>query len=224
MKPFSYSARNSKSRCALAEWTFESYTNCETYVLPDGCRDFILLKSAKQSGAWFISDLSDIPYSVSTTAGSNISGIRLQPGVELCLDNLSDWLRGKNPAVLFGSDQMDEFCVRAPNLAEALDCLASNKRTVQCASKELGVSLRSLQRLVKTGTGQTPYFWFSLARIRKAGRSLIEDRKLSDIAIESGFSDQAHMSREMKRWFGKTPNQIKSDPEFLTTLSEPGYA
>lgn len=223
MKPFSYSANNSKSRYALTEWTFESYLNCETYVVPDGCRDFILLKNTKQCGDWFISDLSEIPYCVSTAAGSHISGIRLQPGVELCLDNLSDWLHGKDPALLFGSDQIDEFCTRAPNLAEALDCLASGKRTVHCAAKELGVSLRSLQRLVKTGTDQTPYFWFSLARIRKAGRSLIEDRKLSDIAIEYGFSDQAHMNREMKGWFGKTPNQIKSDPEFLSIISESGY-
>jgi len=125
--------------------------------------------------------------------------------------------------MLFGSNRIDEFCTKPENLTEALNCLASDKRTVLCAANELGVSLRSLQRLVRTGTGQTPVFWLSLARIRKAGRLLVKDKKLTDVAIETGFSDQAHMNREMKRWFGKTPNQVKSDPDLLNAVVESGY-
>jgi len=223
MKPFSYTSKQSESSFALAEWSFDSYIDCETYVLPDGCLDFIYQAAAAQGGTWFISELSQAPYSVSTTADSKILGIRLQPGVELKLSELSSWLQGREPEMLFGSDQVDEFCTKSDNLTDALNCLASGKRTVLCVANDLGASLRSLQRLVRTGTGQTPYFWFSLARIRKAGRLLLEDKNLVDIAIETGFADQAHMNREMKRWFGRTPNQVKSDPDILDTIVEPGY-
>jgi len=223
MKPFSYTSKKSESSFALAEWSFDSYIDCETYVLPDGCVDFIYQGAATQGGAWFISELSQAAYSVSTTADSKILGIRFQPGVELKLSELSSWLQGREPEMLFGSDQVDEFCTKSDNLTDALNCLASGKRTVLYVANDLGVSLRSLQRLVRTGTGQTPYFWFSLARIRKAGRLLLEDKNLVDIAIETGFADQAHMNREMKRWFGKTPNQVRSDPDILDTIVEPGY-
>jgi len=223
MKPFSYTAKKSVSAFALTEWTFDSYVDCRTYVLPDGCRDFIYQDAASQGKTWFISDLTQAPYSVSSTANSRICGIRLQPGVELELSALSSWLQGREPEMLFESDQVDEFCTKSRNLTDALNCLASEKRTIQSVANDLGVSLRSLQRLIRTGTGQTPYFWFSLARVRKAGRMLAEEKSLADVAIETGFADQAHMNREMKRWFGKTPNQVKSDSEILDTIIEPGY-
>jgi len=201
MKPFSYTTKKSVSEFALSEWTFDSYIECETYVLPDGCKDFIYQGTADQDGTWFVSELCQVPYTVSTTA------------------QLSSWLQGRKPKALFGSDQLDEFCIRSSNLTDALSCLASGKPTVLCVANELGVSLRSLQRLIKSGTGQTPYFWFSLARIRKAGRLLVEDKKLVDVAIETGFTDQAHMNREMKRWFGRTPNQLKSDPDIIDAIN-----
>jgi len=223
MKPYSYTTKESESAFALTEWTFNSYSDCKTYVLPDGCRDFIYQDAVALSEKWFISELSRSSYCVSTAAHSRIHGIRLQPGVELQSAPLSSWLDGRKPEMLFGSDQIDEFCTKLENLTDALNCLASGKPTVLCVAKELGVSLRSLQRLVRNSTGQTPYFWFSLARIRKAGRLLKEDKKLTDVAIETGFADQAHMNREMRRWYGKTPNQLKSDPDILEDILESGY-
>jgi len=223
MGHYSYTTEDPVSKFALVDWRFESFSMCKTFVLPDGCKDFIFNDYGERSGSWFMSDLTQAPYSVSTQAASIMYGIRLQPGVEIRLAHLSSWLRRRDPTLLLGTDLIDEFCVKNENLTEALDCLASGKPTVLAVASEIGVSLRSLQRLVKTGTGQTPYFWFSLARIRKAGRWLLDDKKLCDIAVGMGFSDQAHMNREMKIWFGKTPNQIKSDPEFLHAIAEPGY-
>lgn len=223
MMPFSYKSKYPVSSVALSEWTFESYTNCESYVLPDGCRDIIFQYDAVHGDTWFISSLNKRPYCVLTPANASMCGLRLQPGVEIHLAKLTSWLDGKDSSLLFGSDQLDEFCTKSENLSTALDCLASGKSSVLCVAKELGVSLRSLQRVVSAGTGKTPYFWFSLARIRQAGRLLAEDKKLIEIAIESGFSDQAHMSREMKSWFGQTPGKIKSDQKILDVIAESGY-
>jgi len=223
MKPYSYVANNAVSTLALTEWKFESHLDGETYVLPDGCRDFIVQYSAAGEATWFVSDLSQTSYSVPTITNAKICGIRLEPGVEVLQAKLSSWLHGRDPSVLFGSDQIDEFCLKNENLTDALDCLASGHRTVAYVAAELGVSLRSLQRLVAARTGRTPHFWFSLARIRRAGRLLAEDRNLSDVAIDAGFADQAHMTREMRKWFGRTPSQVKSNQDILDTIFESGY-
>ncbi|MBE7381536.1 MAG: AraC family transcriptional regulator [Leptolyngbya sp. SIO1E4] len=223
MEPYIYSSKASVSGAVLAEWAFESQLFCETCVIPDGCRDFIIRESLEEGCTWFISDLSRSAYMVPVSAGERMKGIRLQPGVEIRLTDLVSWLHNKNPADLFGSDQIDEFCVRDKQLAVALDCLASGILTVQCAAKDLGISVRSLQRIVKSGTQRSPHFWLSLARIRRAGRSLDSYDSLSDAAFAFGFSDQAHMTREMKKWFNITPNQIKANDEIRALLCEPGY-
>ena len=223
MEPYIYASKVSVADAALTEWAFESQLFCETRVIPDGCRDFIIQESLEEGCTWFISDLSRSAYMVIVAAGERMRGLRLQPGVEIRLTDLVSWLHNKNPADLFGSDQIDEFCVRDEQLAVALNCLASGRLTVQSAAKDLGISVRSLQRVVKSGTQRSPHFWLSLARIRRAGRSLDNYDSLSDAAFAFGFSDQAHMTREMKKWFNITPNQIKADAEIRALLCEPGY-
>lgn len=223
MNPYSYTSQDSIAGAALTEWTFESQSFCQTRVIPDGCRDFIIQKSPEEGYTWFISDLSQSTYSVIASAGKQMKGIRLQPGVEIQVSDLTRWLHNKNPIDLFGSDQIDAFCIADEQLTIALDCLASGIPTVQCAAKDLGLSMRSLQRLVKAGTQRSPYFWLSLARIRRAGRLLADYASLSNAACACGFSDQAHMTREMKKWFNATPKQLKTDDEIQALLWEPGY-
>ena len=223
MNKYTYTSKESIAGVALAEWTFESQANCKTRVIPDGCRDFIIQESPGEGYSWFISDLSQSAYMVTASPNQRMKGMRLQPGIEIRFSALARWLHNKNPVALFGSDQIDEFCIENTQLTVALDCLASGIPTVQCAANELGISVRSLQRIVKSGTQRSPHFWFSLARIRRAGRLLNHYDSLSEAAFVSGFSDQAHMTREMKKWFNTTPNLLKVDDEMRTLLCEPGY-
>ncbi|MEM9450638.1 MAG: helix-turn-helix domain-containing protein [Cyanobacteria bacterium P01_E01_bin.6] len=223
MEPYVYTSKESVAGSALTEWIFEPQEFCKTRVIPDGCRDFILQADSEENYTWFISDLSQSTYTVTASADKRMRGVRLQPGIEIRLTDLVSWLQNKHPTALFGSDQIDEFCVRSKQLTVALDCLASGIPTVQCAAKDLGISVRSLQRIIKSGTQRSPHFWLSLARIRRTARSLGHYDSLSDAASAFGFSDQAHMTREMKTWFNTTPNQIKADDEILALLYEPGY-
>ena len=207
----------------MTEWTFKSHKSCFTDVLPDGCRDIIVEECHGKAPILFVSELSQSAYTVPTIRGSHIRGMRLRPGIQIRQDELRSWLEGRNPVEIFGSGQFSEFCVESENLTDALQCLASGKRTVLAVAKELGVSLRTLERLVKTGTGRSPYFWFSLARARKTARSLYKVDSLSVAALEGGFTDQSHMNREMKKWFRKTPTQILNDDYVRNTLLEAGY-
>lgn len=50
-----------------------------------------------------------------------------------------------------------------------------------------------------------------VVRAENARRLLSETaRPISEIALTAGFSDQSHLSRSMKRYFGLTPGQIRS--------------
>lgn len=223
MTHYDYTYRDSQSTLMMSEWTFRSYETCRTDVLPDGCRDIIVEECVGQAPILFISELSQSTYTVSTSGGARIRGIRLRPGIQIQQAELRSWLQDRHPAEIFDTDKVSEFCVKLDNLSDALECLASGKQTVLDTAKELGVSLRTLERLIKSGTGRSPYFWFSLARIRKTARLLYEAESLGMAALDAGFTDQSHMNREMKRWFRKTPFQIISDDYIRSTLLEAGY-
>jgi AraC-like DNA-binding protein len=42
---------------------------------------------------------------------------------------------------------------------------------------------------------------------------LIDGRPLIEVALDAGFADQAHFSREFKRTFGVTPSDFRRSPE-----------
>ena len=73
------------------------------------------------------------------------------------------------------------------------------------------VSPRQLQRLVNNEYGVSPHKLASIRRFQKAARNLFVDTKpLSEQAIESGYSDQSHMTRELKRYSGLTPKEFQN--------------
>jgi AraC-like DNA-binding protein len=45
---------------------------------------------------------------------------------------------------------------------------------------------------------------------------------LADIACAAGCADQAHMTRDVVRWFGVTPAELRRNRELLGTLDQPG--
>jgi len=223
MHQFSYTSQSADSTSAIAQWHFYSTLESRSLVLPDGCRDIIVKENTDSAQTYFISDLSSSTYRVVSSAGTSMRGIRLQPGVQVNEGMLNAWLSAHSLEQLFSLDQLDEFCYRSERIAEALDCIASDAKSIACVAKQLGVSTRSLQRVVKSETGVTPVFWLALSRARKAARALFENKELSSIALQFGFSDQAHMNREMKRWFNMTPGQIRANDEIVTLLAERGY-
>ncbi|MCF6343795.1 MAG: helix-turn-helix transcriptional regulator [Devosiaceae bacterium] len=121
------------------------------------------------------------------------------------------------------SERIENFTSLCPNVKEALACLASDVIRISEVAKLLGVSTRTLQRLLKSQTGRTPAAWLSLARVRKTARIIGGSVNLAQSAIMCGYSDQAHMNREFKRWLNITPAKINSHPEILRQLDNLAY-
>jgi AraC-like DNA-binding protein len=120
------------------------------------------------------------------------------------VSDISFWLDG-SAWELPGPDDADLFAdrlaragllVHDPIVAEALHGEAA------------GLSTRSVERRVARGTGLTRG---AIERIRRAERAvelLSQGAPPSDVARRTGYADQSHLTRSLRRLVGQTPSQI----------------
>lgn len=210
----------------LQSWRFCPERDTCSTVLPDGCRDLILRRAPGGEPLWFISSLADQAYPVDCLAGEAFAGHRLLPGTRLPEAELLAALGTVEDAA--AALPLIAACgTLEASLEEALAGLAESP-SVARARTWLGVSERSLERLVSTGTGRPPGYWLRLARVRRLARALsagsgADAVALVDLAAALGYADQAHMNRECRRWFGLAPGALRRQPELLALAAEPGY-
>jgi AraC-like DNA-binding protein len=83
-----------------------------------------------------------------------------------------------------------------------------------------GLSPRSIQRRFVHATGLTQGMIRQIERARSATMLLEEGMSILDTVAHVGYADQAHMTRSLKHFCGKTPSQItrKIEPEQMSLL------
>jgi AraC-like DNA-binding protein len=59
-------------------------------------------------------------------------------------------------------------------------------------------------------TGLSPYFFHQIQRAQHATQLLQQGTPIAQVAIEAGYTDQAHMTKAVKALMGLTPAQITS--------------
>jgi AraC family transcriptional regulator len=65
--------------------------------------------------------------------------------------------------------------------------------------------------LFKKSTGLAPHQYVMTRRLEKAKDLLHHTKKtIADIAIQTGFSDQSHLTRLLRRHTGLTPKEIRN--------------
>lgn len=76
--------------------------------------------------------------------------------------------------------------------------------------ESFGLSERQLRRRFVAEVGLTPKVFSRLRRVRRACADLLQNAPLGIAAIscEHGYSDQAHLSREMRTVFGMSPQLL----------------
>jgi hypothetical protein len=70
------------------------------------------------------------------------------------------------------------------------------------------VSLRTVQRRILHVTGVTRRTLQLIERARRAATQLEEGASIADVVHGSGYSDQPHLTRSLRRFLGQTPGQI----------------
>jgi AraC-like DNA-binding protein len=83
---------------------------------------------------------------------------------------------------------------------------------VEALSARAGLSPRSLQRLFHKYVGIGPKWVIRRYRIHEAVARAAEGESVpwASLALDLGFSDQAHLSREMKATTGRTPKELSA--------------
>jgi AraC-like DNA-binding protein len=225
----------------ISKWKTES-DRSHIAVWPDGCRDIIFIHTPGSPVKMICTGLDFSMRHVETLPGSLFAGIRFKPGVSFPwdrgnpsgktsdtditdfnrslkqeLDRLKNSPDGIHDLILELTDKCAE---PSPDwISDHLDLIKSGiPQTAPYKSRE-----RTIRRNFVRHTGAPPKFWRNLQRARTAAfRIVSSQRGLSDIAADLYFSDQAHMTREIRKWFDRTPASLRNDRErVLTMLSSP---
>jgi AraC-like DNA-binding protein len=106
-----------------------------------------------------------------------------------------------------GSRPRDSRVERAVQLLEQR---FRERVSVAEAARVAGLSRGHFLRAFRASVGVSPHEYLVQCRLRHARRLIALDgsrRSLAEIAMEAGFSDQAHLTRHFRRAFGQTPGQ-----------------
>jgi AraC-like DNA-binding protein len=190
-------------------WSHSGGAAHQSRILPDGCRDVIVLAD---TGQIMLTALDLTPRPVWIAAGQRMEGYRLRPGAWVDPRDLERPLAATEIAGLIRYDA---------EVGEAIEALGG-ATTVAEVARQAGLSERSLQRRFADADLPPPAFWRMLGRARRAVALPVEDTPLADMAIDAGYADQAHMTRDFGRWFGLTPRQLKADARTRAALAQPG--
>ncbi len=110
----------------------------------------------------------------------------------------------------------DPAAIRATRLAAALDDIAARihdpSLTVASIAQAQGISPRYLQRILEQGGVRFTEHLNEL-RLMRSYEFLADpqraSRRISDIALEAGFSDVSHFNRLFRARFGETPRAVR---------------
>ena len=185
-------------------------------VVPDGCADLLL----RETGAQVVG-LADEVVLATLPAGTRIRGVRIRPeavapvfgvtaselrnrtvdaadvvgtrrsralATETALD---DWIRSIEP---------DARAARAVRLLE--------DDTVDEVASSLGLSARQLHRIFEVNVGVGPKAFQRVRRFQRFLQRADAGVPLASAAADAGYSDQAHMSRDVRGLSGITPARL----------------
>ncbi|RHX81427.1 helix-turn-helix domain-containing protein [Leptospira yasudae] len=82
---------------------------------------------------------------------------------------------------------------------------AKGKIKISELSKHLGLVKKTLERKFQERIGYNPKEFARVVRFQNAAWMRSEDRSLSDLALEAGFYDQAHFTKEFVAFSGYSP-------------------
>lgn len=104
-----------------------------------------------------------------------------------------------------GRNHMTRNCVDEKRLRQwALNC----GFRVAPLAKELGISQRHLQRYTCLLFGRSPQDWLNDWRLILAAQMLKENRSVKWVALDLGYKQVSHFSREFKRFHKLSPTMF----------------
>jgi AraC-like DNA-binding protein len=97
-------------------------------------------------------------------------------------------------------------------IKQVRDFLVDNFRenpSLEQLSELVNLSLYRLNRIFSQEVGVPPHAFLNQVRVRRAKTQLAKGNAIAQVAIETGFYDQAHLTRHFKRLLGYTPGILQ---------------
>lgn len=128
------------------------------------------------------------------------------------LERLAGWLEARAT----GSRRQAPAAVRTARAATRI--CRDPRIDVETVAREQVVSRRQLERDFQRWIGTSPRHLTQVARLQQVARRSRREPSLAAIAADTGFADQAHMSRVVRGLTGMTPSVfLRSRPSALAT-------
>lgn len=106
--------------------------------------------------------------------------------------------------------RLAEGATPCPTIAHVAAGLRAGRR-VEALATDLGWSRKRLARTFAQAMGLEPRAFAGLARFERFTDRLqaVPTLSLADVAVEAGYADQAHLTREVSRYSGMTPGELR---------------
>ena len=201
-------------------------------VLPDACIDLIW----QQGRGAYVAGPDTGPMPTPLPPGTILVGARFRPGAggpalgipldellnqRVDLHDLRPELARQFPATITPSKALQRVAATAAGLItegppDALVCHASRlldqpQTRVEALARELGVSERHFRRRFKAAVGYGPKFLQRVLRFRYFLAHIdakLAEADLARVALDLGYADQSHLTRESVRLSGLTPTAL----------------
>lgn len=199
----------------------------ERKAVPDGCIELIRRKCGQSS--WntpqpekFVAGLCSAPATLTMSGSAVFEGVRLWPwawnmlGHLSCRDFHDRWIP-VDKSTLAEKLLCDGYLL-ADHILEVFSDLSVSEIgkhvPVSNSPGELvertGRSHRSIQRWFKQEIGLPPRQYFRLLRFQNAVRDEPDSSiRQAEKAAGAGYADQAHMTRDFRRFSGETPGRLQ---------------
>lgn len=189
--------------------------------------------STRQPGAFLYGPLTRV-LRIEQDADMEVFAIRLHPWATGAFTTRpAEWRDRLVTLVELGvtlqADSFDVFAVKAeaaltslhlPGSVEAVRATIAGMEsgvleTLDAAAEAAGITVRTLDRRFERTTGLTAAMYLRLVRFHRARAAIKAGaERLSDVAAEAGYADQAHMTRDFRRFAGETPKLVRQPAAF----------
>jgi hypothetical protein len=201
--------RLSQHPAVAAVWSAVSCARTTTIVPADGCFDLIVRRRADGSSAAHVYRPIARAHVVVVDNGDAHFGVRLRPGFGSAL---------LKPGVLeaaVGTDDLEGLVVDAVNShRQAPHIVEDFVAAARWASGAVRIDSfdrheRQLQRACRRWLGLTPKAFLRIERAWGAHAAITQGTPLADVAADLGYTDQAHLTRDVRQLLGTTPGALK---------------
>ncbi len=143
---------------------------------------------------------------VRVPAGVALDRLLAEVGIRPLGRRAATLLRRRAGWIRLGAE--DDVLGRIRRVQEYVEVNVGEVRALDDLAEVAGLSRYHFARRFREAVGEPPWAYVRRVRAEEAVRRLKEGEAPADVAYDTGFADQSHLTRELKQRYGTTPGQI----------------